>query len=209
MGEVVIVRTGTANLASVRAGLRRAGAESKLSRDPAEIEDAPVLVLPGVGALGAAMEVLNDNGLVRPLKERIRAGRPTLCVCLGLQMLCESSEESAGVQGLGVIPARIRRFPDTVRVPQLGWNTVRPDSSCRWLRPGYAYFANSFCLDAPPEGWRTAETEHGIRFVAAMEKDGVLACQFHPELSGPWGHELLGRWLKESFGRPEKGDDAC
>jgi glutamine amidotransferase len=162
--EVLIVPTGTANLASVMAGLKRAGAAPRVSEDAAEIRAVSHVVLPGVGAFGAAMERLNANGLGAVVAERIRAGRPTLSVCLGLQLLFERSDESPGVAGLGVVPGGVGRFPDTVRVPQFGWNIVTPSPSCRLLQPGHAYFANSFRVTAVPDEWHAAHAEHGERF---------------------------------------------
>jgi glutamine amidotransferase len=122
--DVVVVRTGTANIASVMAGLRRAGATPRVSEDPADVSEAGWVVLPGVGTLGAAMERIGELGLGEALGDRILAGRPTMCVCLGLQMLCEGSDESPGVGGLGIVAARVTRFGSGVRVPQLGWNAV-------------------------------------------------------------------------------------
>lgn len=192
--KVAVVTTGTANLASVLAGLRRVDGEPYTTRDPAAVRDADFLVLPGVGALGAAMERLREEGLVDALSERIRAGAPTLAICLGLQILLDGSEESPEVAGLGVVPGRATRFTGDIRVPQLGWNRVEPDGG-RLLEPGYAYFAHSYRLEDAPEGWAAAHTDHGGRYVSALERDGVLACQFHPELSGAWGLGLLRRWL--------------
>jgi imidazole glycerol phosphate synthase glutamine amidotransferase subunit len=197
--SVVVVRTGTANLASVLAGLRRAGSEPVLTEDPAVVDQAQRLVLPGVGSFGAAMARLGEHGLVDVLRARLRAGRPVLAVCVGLQLLCTSSEESPGVAGLGIVDRCASRFSGEVRVPQLGWNEVSPSSGCRLLNPGgHAYFANSFRLLDAPEGWEPAYAEHGDRFVAAFERGAQLACQFHPELSGPWGAELLKRWLDDA-----------
>ncbi len=190
-----MVKTGAANLASVLAGLRRAGAEPQLSDDADEVFKAPHVVLPGVGAFGAAVERLREFDLLDVLRSRIQGGRPTLCICLGMQLLAEASEETPGVPGLGVIPGLVRRFPEIVRVPQLGWNQVEPQGDLRLLQSGYAYFANSYALLEPPEGWSFATAEHGGHFVAALERGDVLACQFHPELSGPWGLQLLQRWL--------------
>lgn len=198
--EVVVVRTGVANLASVLAGLRRAGAMPRIGNEPRDIEQAGHLLLPGVGAFAAGMRQLTSDGLVEPLRARIAAGKPTLAICLGLQLLCAASEEDPGVQGLGLISGVVRRFPDSVRVPQMGWNSVEPDPNCRILQPGYAYFANSFRLTECPTGWQAAYAEHGGRFVAAIENGAVVGGQFHPELSGQWGLGLLQRWLGTSAG---------
>ena len=99
---------------------------------------------------------------------------------------------------LGCVPARATRFvaSPTLRVPHLGWSRVEPQPECRYLPEGYAYFAHSYKLDAIPPGWRGAYAEHGGRFVAALERGRVLACQFHPELSGQYGQEILRRWLE-------------
>lgn len=193
--DVAVVPTGTANLASVRAGLERAGARAELVRTPAAVRSAARLVLPGVGAFGAGMQRLRELELVDALRERIAEGRPTLAVCLGLQLLCRASEEAGGVAGVGALDVDVRRFPSDVRVPQLGWNRVEPDADCRTLTPGYAYFANGYRLDAVPEGWAAARSEHGGRFVAAVERGPAVLCQFHPELSGAWGRGLIERWL--------------
>ncbi len=193
--RTVVVATGTANLASVLAGLRRAGADPVLASAPSEVRDAAAVVLPGVGALAAAMRTLEADGMVEPLRERLRAGGPTLCVCLGLQLLADGSEESPGVAALRVVRGMALRYPETVRVPQMGWNRVEPDGGCSLLAPGWAYFANSFRLVEAPDGWSVAWSDHAGPFVAAMERGPVLACQFHPELSGELGKALLSRWV--------------
>ncbi len=197
--DVAVVSTGTANLASVLAGLRRAGAQPRISREIEDVKQAQALVLPGVGAMAAAMETIHEYGLADALKERIASGKPTLAICLGLQILGKTSEESPEARGLGVFDAHVSRFSGNVRIPQLGWNRVVPGEGCNLLRPGYAYFANSYKFDAAPDGWHAATCDHGGEFVAALEKNAVLACQFHPELSGAWGLELLKRWLDRAF----------
>jgi imidazole glycerol phosphate synthase glutamine amidotransferase subunit len=191
----VIVPTGTANLASVRAALVRLGVRPCLATAAAMIEDATHVVLPGVGSFGAAVAGLREAGFDAALADRIQAGRATLAMCVGLQVLFEASDESPNAAGLAVLPGRVGRFLDTVRVPQFGWNRVVPESGCRLIEPGYAYFANSYrVLEAP--GCAIATAEHGGRFVAALERAGVLACQFHPELSGTYGRDLIARWLE-------------
>ena len=195
--EVLVVRTGVANLASVLTGLRKAGAAPRVSDDPEEVRAAAAVVLPGVGAFAPGMGVLMESGLDLVLAERARAGRPLLAVCLGMQLLLSASDEGPGVRGLCVVPGVARRFHERVgvRVPQLGWNRVTPQAGCALLRPGYAYFANSYRLLDPPPGFAHATSQHGGTFVAAFERGAVLACQFHPELSGAWGIDLLRRWI--------------
>jgi imidazole glycerol phosphate synthase glutamine amidotransferase subunit len=192
MTQVQIVATGTANVASVIAALRRLGAEPMLVRRAADVRRADRLVLPGVGAFGAAMATLARDGVSEAVRSHATAGKPLLAICLGMQLLAEWSEESPGVDGLGVIPGGAVRLPGGVRVPQLGWNTVRWVDGT--LPDGDAYFANSFCLGALPSGWQCATSVHGQRFVSAIRREAQLACQFHPELSGEYGARLLEQW---------------
>ena len=200
MIDVLVVKTGVANLASVLAGLRRAGAEPHLGDDPDAVRSAGAVVLPGVGAFTAGVAGLRERHLDLAIADRIRAGRPLLAVCLGLQLLLEASEEGPGEQGLSVVPGVARRFDahESVRVPQLGWNRVIPSADCQLLQPGYAYFANSYRLVEPPPGFASAMAYHGGSFVAAFERGPVLACQFHPELSGTWGIDLIRRWAERA-----------
>lgn len=200
MTEVVIVRTGVANLASVIAAFERLGARTEVTTDAERVRRAERVMLPGVGAFGAGMAALGADGdsVASALRERITADRATIAICLGLQLLCRDSEETPGVAGLGIVPAHVARFPASleVKVPQLGWNRVEAPAGARFLRGGHAYFANSYRVATAPEGWSAALADHGGPFVAALERGRVLACQFHPELSGPWGARLLSRWLE-------------
>jgi len=193
--EVVVLPTGTANLASVLAALRRLGAAPRLAEDAAAVAGASHVVLPGVGTFGAAIAGLRAAGLDGAIAGRARKRKPVMAMCVGLQVLFEESEESPDASGLAVIAGRVGRFPETVRTPQFGWNRIEPEPGCRYLEAGWAYFANSYrALDAP--GCRVARGEHGGRFVAALEFGDVVACQFHAELSGRFGHDLIARWLE-------------
>jgi imidazole glycerol phosphate synthase glutamine amidotransferase subunit len=194
--EITIIPTGTANTASVVAALTRLGATVGEAASPGDVESSAGVVLPGVGAFGAAMTRVDSLRLRGALKERIVAGRPTLAVCVGMQLLARDSEESPGATGLDVLEGTVGRFGDRVIVPQMGWNRVEPDPGSRFIVPGWAYFANSYRLEEVPEGWVGSITEHDGVFVSAAEKGDVLACQFHPELSGEWGAGLLDRWLE-------------
>jgi imidazole glycerol phosphate synthase glutamine amidotransferase subunit len=192
--KVSVVSTGVANVASVLAAFRRLGVEPQEVSRPEQVEQAEWLVLPGVGAFAAAMRAIEERALAGALRTRIEAARPTLAICLGLQLLASSSEESPGVRGLGIWNEQIVRL-SAERVPQLGWNRVVASANSRFLETGYAYYANSFCLQTEPAGWTASWTDHEGLLVAAVEQDAVLACQFHPELSGPWGEQLLANWL--------------
>lgn len=193
--EVLVVRTGVANLASVLAGFRRLGASPRLTDNPDEVAGASHVMVPGVGAFGAAMDQLRATGLDKAILERIAADKPTVAICVGLQVLCKESEETPGATGLGILPVKVRRFPDTVVVPQLGWNHIDTDPGCRFLKGGYTYFANSYFAESVPEGWLAAKAHHGVPFVAGLERANTLVCQFHPELSGKLGLDILGAWL--------------
>ena len=197
--NVTIVDTGVANSASMVAAFARLGARCELSRDRRSIEFAPMLVLPGGGSFGSGMAMLRSNGLDRIITDRILADRPTLCVCLGLQLLARESEESPGVRGLGLIDAAVSAFPDEVRRPQFGWNLVEPAPACAIRSRGYAYFANSYRITGVPDGWGGAMSDHGGAFVAAMSRGNILACQFHPELSGSFGAAILQVWMSNSM----------
>jgi imidazole glycerol phosphate synthase glutamine amidotransferase subunit len=198
---ISIIHTGVANIRSLQAALDRLGLAWQLTADPNQISKAEHVILPGVGAFAAAMQTLEQHQLCQSIKDRIAADQPTLCICLGLQLLAEWSEESPGIPGLGIIPQQIQRFPPRVQIPQLGWNEVRPlESGSKGSFPfsaGEAYFANSFRLPNAPEGWGFAETDYGGPFVSSCWRGRLLACQFHPELSGSWGEALIHRWFQE------------
>lgn len=196
--RVALVATGIANVASLRAAFTRLDCELDEVDAPEQVRDAAAVLLPGVGAFAAGIERLRAVELDLALAERVRAGAPTLAVCLGLQLLAEASDEAPGSAGLGLIQGRAQRFPSGVACPQLGWNAVRAEAGCTLLESGWMAFANSFRLVERPSGWRCAVADHGGEFVAAIERGAVLGCQFHPELSGTAGARLLGRWLERA-----------
>ncbi|MFG0331708.1 MAG: imidazole glycerol phosphate synthase subunit HisH [Phycisphaerales bacterium] len=193
--DMAVVETGVANLASVLAGLRRAGAAPRLTQAAEVVARARAVVLPGVGSFGAAMERLEALDLVDTLRRRLVAGRPTLAICLGMQLLAAGSDESPGVVGLSVFDATVRPFRAD-RATHMGWNRVSPHERWGVMQEGYAYFANSYRLLEAPTGWTPSITNYGGPFISALERGPVLACQFHPELSGAWGAALLARWVE-------------
>lgn len=194
-GDVGIVPTGVANLEAVRAAFRRLGRMPRILESAADVEDAAYVVLPGVGSFANGMAELRRRGWETALRRRIEALRPTLGICLGLQLLCDMSDEAPGISGLGCVPGRVVRLSGHCRVPQLGWNRITASPEAAFLRSGIVYFANSYRLAGMPPGWTSATGRHGTPFVAGFERGGVLACQFHPELSGTMGASLLRRWL--------------
>ena len=195
MSHVVsIINTGVANIASIQSAFAKLGYETEFVCSVADIENAAAVVLPGVGAFEAGMSALNSSGFTEALKQRIADDKPTIAVCLGMQLLCESSEESPGMVGLGVLKCPIGKFSSGIRTPHFGWNQV---SGSSYFGSGYAYFANSFRLGSNPgDGWEVAMCEHGEPFIAAIRRGNVLACQFHPEISGDFGFSILEKWLE-------------
>jgi glutamine amidotransferase len=187
---------GMGNLRSVVRALERAGARPCVTRDPEVVRTADRLVMPGVGALGDCMRSLGEQGNDAALRERLRAGRPYLGICLGLEVLFEWGQEGPS-HALGLLPGRIERFPDAlgVRVPHMGWNEVRPERPHPVVSRGYFYFVHSYRAVSVPATVVAATTEYGEAFAAAVAFDGAVAVQFHPEKSQAAGLGLLERFL--------------
>ena len=198
---IVVVDYGASNLKSIVRGLERAGAAVTVARAPEEMDGAAGLVLPGVGAVGAAMHGLRTRGLVAPLCRAIADGRPFLGVCLGMQLLLGAQEEDDET-GLGLIGGRVRRLSG-VKVPHMGWNTVeaipeRAAGPLVGLPPlPYAYFVHSYYveLERGEEDAAVATTEYGGRFVSALARANVWGTQFHPEKSGDVGAQVLRNFV--------------
>ena len=194
--EVVVVPTGTANLASVRAALDRLGARARLAESAAMIEDATHVVLPGVGSFGAAVAGLREAGFDEAVAARVRAGRATLAMCVGLQVLFEASDESPHAIGLAVLPGRVGRFPDAVRVPQFGWNRVVPEPGCRLRRARLRLFRQQL-----PRARGAGLRHRHRRARRPLRRRAGAGCACSPassipELSGAYGHRLIARWLE-------------
>lgn len=197
MTTVAIADSGVANLASIQSAFRALGGTPLVTSDPNVFRDAPFGVVPGVGAFGAGITALRAAGLDDAIVGRAEAGAPLLAVCLGMQMLGTGSAEDPGVSGLGIVDGLFERLPPGASIPHLGWNRVEAGSGTRLLGSGDAAFANTYCLPEVPAGWAGASTVHGGRFVSALERGRTLATQFHPELSGRFGMDLLRRWLAD------------
>ena len=193
---IAIIDYDAGNLKSVEKALQFLGVEAKITSDAEEILGADKIILPGVGAFGDAMEKLNKSGLSDVIREAVRRKIPLLGICLGLQLLFEASEESEGVDGLSVLKGKIVRIPDKegFKVPHIGWNSLKinPESKLFAGIPddSYVYFVHSYYL-AAEEPIVAATTDYVVDIHAAVEKEHVFACQFHPEKSGDIGLKLL------------------
>ena len=198
---IAIIDYDAGNIKSVEKALLFLGQETVVTRDPEKILGADGVILPGVGAFGDAMEKLKTYGLVPVIRQCVREDRPFLGICLGLQLLFESSEESPGVEGLGVLKGKVLRIPEKqdLKIPHIGWNDLkfpRPGRLFRGIPEGaYVYFVHSYYLQAAEEAVVTATTDYGVRVHAAVERGRLFACQFHPEKSSDVGLRILKNFI--------------
>jgi imidazole glycerol phosphate synthase glutamine amidotransferase subunit len=197
--NVTLIDYGAGNVPSVERALRRLGAQVETTNRPEKIGAAGCLVLPGVGHCAALIAALDAHALREPLIEAVGRGAAFLGICLGLQALYESSEEAPALAGLGLLPGRVTRLPENVKLPHMGWNTLKSVRATRLLESvssdAYFYFAHSFA--APAAGDETvAVSAHGREFAAVLEKGNIRAVQFHPEKSGEAGAQVLRNFLR-------------
>lgn len=199
---VAIIDYDAGNIKSVQKAVVKLGHEALLTREKDEILAADHVILPGVGAFGDAMEKLRGYGLISVIREAVDAKIPFLGICLGLQLMFESSEEAPGVKGLGLLPGKILRIPDGegLKIPHIGWNSLDFPNSGRLfsgIKEGaYVYFVHSYYLQADDEQIVKASTEYGARIHASVERDNLFACQFHPEKSSETGLRILQNFLE-------------
>ena len=200
---VTIVDYGSGNLRSVQKSFERLGTEAVITSDPDRVATAAALVLPGVGAFGDAMRALHDRGLVEPIQAHVRADRPFLGICMGLQLLFETGWEGGRHEGLGVLAGDVARFevPAGVKVPHMGWNTVSWRTSGHPLalatigRDDWFYFVHSYVARPADESVIAAVTDYAGPFCAAVARGRLFATQFHPEKSQAAGMRLLQAFL--------------
>lgn len=199
---ITIVDYQMGNLRSVQKGFERVGSAALISSDPEQVRTADKLVLPGVGAFGDAMHELRERGLTEAINEAIRRGAPFLGICLGLQLLFETSDEGGCHAGLGILPGKVVRFrvPPPLKVPHMGWNQahiLQPAPLLAGVPSGtYFYFVHSYYV-APADGEVVAvQTTYDQPFCAMVWKDNVLATQFHPEKSQAAGLKLLSNFAQ-------------
>jgi glutamine amidotransferase len=198
---IAVVDTGSGNLRSVAKALERAGGAPVVTSDPDVVRRADRVVVPGQGAFAGCMTGLANHGLADAVLEVVRAGRPYLGICLGLQVLFEESEEHGPVRGLGLLPGRVVRFPvrPGLKVPHMGWNQValrKEEPLWRGVADGaYVYFVHSYHV-VPGAGLTCLETDYGGPVCAAIRHENLFGCQFHPEKSQAVGLALLGNFVR-------------
>jgi imidazole glycerol phosphate synthase glutamine amidotransferase subunit len=195
---ISIIDYGAGNLRSVQNTLQELGASYRLIDTPEAVRAAEKLILPGVGHFGQLMISLDALRLRQPILEKIAAGTPFFGICLGMQAMFQGSDEAPDLEGLGLYPQRIERFPAGARVPHMGWNCLQVREGSKLLRgmtePTYVYFANSYY--APPMEATTATCEYQLPFTAVLERENVYGVQFHPEKSGPTGLKIVKNFLE-------------
>jgi glutamine amidotransferase len=202
---IAVLDYGIGNLRSAEKALCHLGADAALTTDPAAVRNARGVVLPGVGAFGACMRALHASGLEPVAREAATDGRPFLGVCVGMQMLFDGSDEDPDVAGLGIVAGRVTKLPATVRLPQIGWNTVERQNGSRLLaglpQPAWLYFVHSFAPEPADPSVVAAWCDYGRRFAAAIERGSLWATQFHPEKSGDTGLALLDNFVSACAAR--------
>lgn len=198
---VAIIDYDAGNIKSVEKALHYLGEEAVITRDRDTILGADRVILPGVGAFGDAMEKLRTYELDKVIQEVVAQNTPFLGICLGLQLLFESSEESEGVEGLGILKGKVVRLPEEsdLKIPHIGWNSLKYPNPGRLFtgiaEDSYVYFVHSYYLQAKDPSVVTATTEYGTLIHASVEQGNVFACQFHPEKSSEVGMQILKNFL--------------
>ena len=199
---IAIVDYDAGNIKRVEKALQFLGQEPVVTRDKETLLQAEKVIVPGVGAFGDAMGKMHQYGLVEVLREIAAKGTPLLGICLGLQLFFESSEETPGVEGLGLLPGKIVRIPDKegFKIPHMGWNSIQINPASRLLKGieegAYVYFVHSYYLQAENEADVAATTDYVVNIHAAAEHENIFATQFHPEKSGEIGLRILKNFIE-------------
>jgi imidazole glycerol phosphate synthase glutamine amidotransferase subunit len=193
-----IIDYGAGNLRSVKKAVDYLGIESRIIRLAPEFDGIDKLILPGVGAFGAAIETLKAKGLYQPIEAWLQADKPFLGICLGLQMLFEESEEAGGIKGFGAFKGKIPQFTQG-KVPQIGWNQIQRVKDSPLLAgipdQSFFYFLHGYYVQPEEQEIVLTETEYGITYTSAIVQGNIYAVQFHPEKSSRLGIQLLQNWV--------------
>lgn len=201
---IALIDYGMGNLGSVHKALLRVGCQAEITDDPDQISRAEAVVLPGVGAFDDCVKNLVDRGLDVAVKDAVNDGKPFLGICLGLQMLFDSSEEGGKYPGLGIVPGKVLRFTHDLKIPQIGWNQIsirKPAPHFAGVADGsWVYFVHSYYVVPEDDSVVATVTNYGYDFVSAIWRDNVFATQFHPEKSQAVGLKIL-----ENFGKLVNG----
>ncbi len=198
---IAIIDYDAGNIKSVEKAFQSLGQEIVVTRDKDVILNADGVVLPGVGAFGDAMQKLHDYDLVKTIHSVVEKNTPFLGICLGLQLMFESSEETPGVEGLKLLEGKIVRIPEGegIKIPHIGWNSLSYPNYGRLYRDipedSFVYFVHSYYLQAKDPGIVKAATEYGVNIHASVEKGNIFACQFHPEKSSAVGMKILENFI--------------
>ena len=198
---IAIIDYGVGNLFSVEKAFASIGEEVKVTGSAEDLKAAEKLVLPGVGAFGDCMKNLEETGLIPTICEQIRQKKFLLGICVGLQILFESSEESPNVSGLGIFKGRVKKInADNLKIPHMGWNSVKSKNSSKLMRElketPYFYFVHSYHAVPTEESLISATTSYGEEITAAIERENIFATQFHPEKSGDVGLKILKNFVE-------------
>jgi glutamine amidotransferase len=201
---IAVIDYGMGNLKSVTNALEKLGADAVVTRDKQVIKASKAIILPGVGAFGKCIENLVNLELLDFIKETIGEGKQYLGICLGMQVLFESSEEAPGIAGMGVLKGTVPRFTGNIKIPHMGWNNIKIVKETEILRgienSEYFYFVHSYYCSPEDKGIVATTTTYGEEFVSSVQKDNIFACQFHPEKSQKVGLQLLQNFVNLSAG---------
>lgn len=197
-----IIDYGRGNLRSVEKALEKSGFKAKVLAVPEQMEDVRGVILPGVGAFADAMAALDEGGWLEPMQKHVRAGKPFLGICLGMQLLFETGEEHGQHRGLGFLKGKVVKFPPGLKIPHMGWNTldiISPGVLLQDIPQGACfYFVHSYLVLPEEKDCIAATCDYGLDFPAVAGRDNIWGAQFHPEKSGPWGLAILnnfGNWV--------------
>ena len=206
---IAIADYGAGNLHSIRKALERQGLDVRITESPRLLDAAEALVVPGDGAFGPAIARLRQLGFADRIREYVQSGRPFLGVCLGMQLLFDESEEDGTHRGLGVLPGRVVRLPNAVKVPHMGWNQLRvtrPSPLLDGIETGaYVYFVHSYHAVPRESAVIAATAEYGVTVAAVAGRDNLWATQFHPEKSGSVGIQMLANFARWAVGAGTSG----